>query len=319
MQPYSGDYFYWSQRGNQGDSRLTGRFDLSNVSRATLNFKTWYSIEEFWDYGYISISTDNGASWQVLTTSDMTAENPYDRAFASGYTNVSGSGETRPAPFIGFGFGDGLAVVSIVPDTPAATGGMQIGDVLFAINGEVLTQENFFAVLDQYAPGQQITLTINRNGVMQDLDITPVAHPERTVEPDAAWQDESIDLTPYTGGEVLIRFDYVTDQATSLPGWVLDDVAIPEIGFFDDMENPGAAWASEGWVRISNAVPQNYIVQLIQYGDGLNISRLLEPGAGSGGTWSLDIGPNRRAVLVISGIAPITREPALFDLRITAN
>ena len=117
--PYSGEHFYWSQRGNQGDARLTGRFDLRAVGSATLNFWTWYEIEEFWDYGYISVSTDGGGSWQVLTTPQMTAENPYDRAFTSGYTTFSGDDAIRPAPYIGFAFGQGLTIGGIQQNTPA--------------------------------------------------------------------------------------------------------------------------------------------------------------------------------------------------------
>lgn len=314
-QPHSGQYFYWSQNGNQANSRLTGRFDLSGVSSATLKFWTWYDIEALWDYGYISLSTDSGATWQVLTTPSMTSQDPYDRAFAVGLTGLSGSG-TRPAPYIGFAFSDSLLVEEVNPGTPAEAAGLQVGDVVGAINGQWVTPDNFFEVLDQYQPGQAITLSVNRGGEMLELPVTLAAHPSRTLQGDAAWIQESIDLTPYVGGEVLIRFDYVTDQATSLPGWVLDDLEIPEIGFYDSAESANAAWNSEGWARINNLLSQDYLVQLVQYGNGISVTRLLEPDGGHSGEWTIALLPSQKTVLAISGIAPVTTEPAKFDLQI---
>ena len=43
------------------------------------------------------------------------------------------------------------------------------------------------------------------------------------------WLQESVDLTPYVGGKVLVRFEYITDDAVYLDGVLIDDIAIPEI------------------------------------------------------------------------------------------
>jgi hypothetical protein len=316
--PNSGDHFYWSQQGSQGDARLTGRFDLRDVSTATLNFWTWYEIENLWDYGYISISTDNGASWQVLTTPQMTAENPYDRAFASGYTALSGGDAARPASYIGFSFAEGLTIGGIQQDTPAEAVGLLPGDTLTALDGIELTTANFFEILDRYRPGQEIMLTLQRGDEVVGLPIQLAAHPFRTIEGSTGWIEQNIDLTPFAGNEVLVRFDYVTDQATSYSGWVLDDLAIPEIGFLDNFEseNPGV-WSAEGWVRIDNLVRQGYMVQWAQIGSETSVTRLLEDG--TNGSWSLDLAAGQRGVLAISGLAPITRQPATFDLQLSVR
>jgi hypothetical protein len=316
--PHSGDYFFWSQWGNQGDSRLTGYFDLRGVPSATLNFWTWYDIEELWDYGYISVSIDDGATWQVIELPGMTAENPYDRAFATGFTGISGSGVERPAPYIGFSTSDGRTVEEVMPGTAGEVAGLQTGDILVAADGIPINTTNFFDIIDQYAPGDTLTLTVNRGGQTVDLVIPELGtHPDRMVSPTAEWVQHSVDLTPFVGNKVLVRFDYVTDQATSLPGWVIDDVTIPEIGFSDDMEQANPVWQTEGWVRINNLVPQEYFVQLIQFGNGVNVTRLLEPGGGSSGTWQVNLDPNQRTVLAISGAAPMTLQPAPFDLLVS--
>ena len=43
------------------------------------------------------------------------------------------------------------------------------------------------------------------------------------------WLQESIDLTPFAGGPVLLRFEYVTDDAVYLDGLLIDDLSIPEL------------------------------------------------------------------------------------------
>jgi hypothetical protein len=42
--------------------------DLTTVNQATLRFNTWYDLEEQWDFAYITLSTDEGATWQILSS-----------------------------------------------------------------------------------------------------------------------------------------------------------------------------------------------------------------------------------------------------------
>jgi len=63
---HSGQYVWWSNRGDDSDMTLTRPFDLSSVSEATLEFWTWYDIEEDWDYAYVEVSTDGGNRGQCL-------------------------------------------------------------------------------------------------------------------------------------------------------------------------------------------------------------------------------------------------------------
>jgi hypothetical protein len=42
--------------------------DLTAVNQATFRFNTWYDLEEQWDFAYLTISTDEGATWQVLSS-----------------------------------------------------------------------------------------------------------------------------------------------------------------------------------------------------------------------------------------------------------
>jgi len=48
------------------------------------------------------------------------------------------------------------------------------------------------------------------------------------------WQEETFDLTAYAGQKVLVSFRYLTDWSTNNPGWFIDNIEIPEIGFVND-------------------------------------------------------------------------------------
>ena len=48
------------------------------------------------------------------------------------------------------------------------------------------------------------------------------------------WINMEFDLTPYTGQEVLLSFRYMTDMAYNDTGWFIDNISIPEIGYYND-------------------------------------------------------------------------------------
>lgn len=51
---------------NEVNGQLTAVFDLHNLNTATLTFDAWYDLEEEWDFGYVSVSTDGGDNWELL-------------------------------------------------------------------------------------------------------------------------------------------------------------------------------------------------------------------------------------------------------------
>ncbi len=315
---HSGQAMYWANRSDQSNPRLTRAFDLSGLEQATLTFWTWYEMEPFWDYGYVSASTDGGHTWIPLTTSATTWEDPNNRAFAPGITGYSvGGTEMRPAPFLGITFDSTTGVVTgLLSGGGASAAGMQPGDRLLAIGGEPLDPANLVAVLNRYRPAETVPVTVRRGEQEIILNVTLGEHPERRIRPEAAWTQETIDLTPFVGGEVLIRFEYVTDQAFTRNGWLLDDIAVPEVGFFDDAELAGD-WQSEGWSRISNELPQEFLVELVT-GRPLRVERLLMPGGGQSGEWTVEVAPDNPAVIIISGMTDYTLQPATYTLRIDA-
>ncbi|MGQ9457047.1 MAG: hypothetical protein ACUVS5_02040 [Anaerolineae bacterium] len=228
--PAEGRAFWYSGRGNQRDITLTRAVDLRGVSQATLTFRTWYQIEDGWDFGYVAISTDGGETWALLRGAHMSDKNPMGNNYGWGYTGVSGGRK---------------------------------GD-----------------------------------------------------EP--RWVDERIDLTPYAGREVLLRFEYVTDDAYHAVGWALDDIAIPEIGFHEGAEAEDPAWEARGFVRCTNFVPQRFGVQLVEWAGGEIHIREMPLDAENRGSLNL-LGLGReviQAVLAISALTPITTEWGYYTYRV---
>jgi hypothetical protein len=89
-QATSGKWMWYSNLGDQSDMRLTRAFDLTDVNSATLEFNIWFDIEDFWDWGYVAISVDDGATWKTLHGLHTLNNDPLNTAYGPGYTGESG-------------------------------------------------------------------------------------------------------------------------------------------------------------------------------------------------------------------------------------
>jgi len=75
--PYSGNYEWWSGPGvSPADYELRRTVDLTGKSTAQLTFSTQYEIETGWDFGFVQVSTDSGATWTSL--SDVEGRTTYE-------------------------------------------------------------------------------------------------------------------------------------------------------------------------------------------------------------------------------------------------
>ena len=225
-QPPSGQSFWWSNRGDSIDTTLTREFDLSSISSATLRFKAWFDIEKGWDYAYVEVSEDGGATWTVVSGSQASAENPLGQSYGPGYTGTSGGSK------------------------------------------------------------------------------------------DHRWVQESIDLTPYARKKILVRFEYITDEAVNNNGLALDDVEVPELNFLDDAEQD-RGWDAHGFFRTDNLAPEDFVVQLVeQHQDGsITVNDLTLDEQQRGQTQVCCFGSDLdRVVVIVAAMAPATTEQASFQL-----
>ncbi|MFL7813613.1 MAG: hypothetical protein AB8I40_08045 [Anaerolineales bacterium] len=92
--PYEGSYAFWSNKGDHSDMRLTREFDLRDVAGpVSLQYWTWYDLEEDYDYLFLEIST-NGKDWRIIRTPSSTSENPSGNSYGWGYNGLSGGNGT---------------------------------------------------------------------------------------------------------------------------------------------------------------------------------------------------------------------------------
>lgn len=138
-----------------------------------------------------------------------------------------------------------------------------------------------------------------------------------------SWQTEHVDLSAYAGQKILLRFEMITDDAVNQPGFVIDDIAIPQLGYFDDVEaSPerwDAGWNARGFIRTDNQLPQYFIVQIIEFpiqGTPL-VKRVILDEQNAGQYHLLGLGETlQRVVVVISAQAAVTTEVAKYEYRI---
>ncbi|QBS36820.1 peptidase M6 [Thermaerobacter sp. FW80] len=85
----------WSGSGDLLDHWLVLSLDLRQASGSTLRFDHLYDIETGWDYGFVQVSTDGGATWTSLAnanTTDVVDPNAHPRVRENlpGFTGSSG-------------------------------------------------------------------------------------------------------------------------------------------------------------------------------------------------------------------------------------
>ena len=224
--PYSGRYFFSTYPADRSDMHLTREFDLTatEVETITLNFWSWYQIEEGWDYGYVTVSADDGATWEMLGNKvDFTEANPQGNNY-----------------------------------------------------GVALTGESGF-------------------------------------EDEPVWRELFVDLTPYRGEEVLLRFEYITDQAVFEAGRAIDDITIDAIGYAEDFENGDGGWVAAGWLRHANTLAQTYLLRAIYLSDEDVRVEPLELDATQTGRFDLALNSDfDQVIITVSGNTPVTKQRVAY-------
>jgi immune inhibitor A len=130
-----------------------------------------------------------------------------------------------------------------------------------------------------------------------------------------AWVNETVDLSAYAGRKIQLRFEYVTDAAVNWPGFMVDDISIPELKYSTDFEANDGGWKGEGFVRMDNLLPQEFMVQVITQGAQTTVQRLPLDQSNQG-SLDINLAGGDKAVLVVSGITPFTTEVGSFQFAI---
>ena len=132
------------------------------------------------------------------------------------------------------------------------------------------------------------------------------------------WLEDSVDLTPYRGREVLLRFEYVTDDAIHGAGLCLDNISISGASFPDAAGTDSGPWEANGFVRTFYTVPQQYLLTVIEMGPEPVVRRvaLNEEASAIVEINGSDSGFSH-AVIVVSALQEQTLEPAPFRIDVS--
>jgi putative serine protease PepD len=95
------------------------------------------------------------------------------------------NGGTRQQGFLGISLGNrtdggaGAVIGNVTPGSPAARAGVRENDIVLSINEQpVAGDEGLVAIIRDSAPGEKITLVVERDGKQVTLDATLVARPQ---------------------------------------------------------------------------------------------------------------------------------------------
>jgi immune inhibitor A len=88
--PFAGSKFYYSGTGNTIDVAMTK--SVAIPAGGQLAAKARYNIEGGWDYAYLIVSTDGGATFATVPTNLSTNDSPNGQNFGEGITGVSTAG-----------------------------------------------------------------------------------------------------------------------------------------------------------------------------------------------------------------------------------
>jgi len=132
------------------------------------------------------------------------------------------------------------------------------------------------------------------------------------------WIQETVDLSEFAGQNISLRFDYITDAAVNGEGFMLDDIAIPAIGYTDGFESGDGGWTGAGFVRIQNVLPQTFRLALITETNSGTTVDILPISADQIAQIPVQIGSNgvKDVVLVVSATTRFTRERAAYQFEI---
>ena len=121
----------------------------------------------------------------------------------------------------------------------------------------------------------------------------------------------------FAGREILLRFEYLTDDAIHDRGVCFDDLSIESIGWSDDAESD-SDWAAEGFARVSGRIPQEYLVQIIRSSNGApaTVDRMVVSADGTGEFRIDALAVSEDVTVAVSAITPGLEGAANYSLDI---
>ena len=124
------------------------------------------------------------------------------------------------------------------------------------------------------------------------------------------WLTENLDLGKYSGQQILLRFQYITDDAINGSGLCIKDFAGNGAGNWQE------GWQAEGFVLMDNLTPQQFSVQVIQVGPDIQVTAM-DLDSRNSGALTIDRPEEwERLVVAVGALAAKTRQQASYELTV---
>lgn len=92
--------------------------------------------------------------------------------------------DSDPSSNLRIGIDAGVLVLGVMPRSPAAEAGMQAGDTIFQVNGQVVEEPSEVqAVVEAAGVGQPLSIALNRGGENLELKVVPVRMEDLPTQP----------------------------------------------------------------------------------------------------------------------------------------
>jgi immune inhibitor A len=85
----NGKYAYYSRSGNDLNNSMNTSLNLTQTTSPKLTFKTWYDIEQDWDYASVQVREKATDKWSTVAGNITTTTNPYEQNPGDGITGTS--------------------------------------------------------------------------------------------------------------------------------------------------------------------------------------------------------------------------------------
>lgn len=145
--------------GNSGGALVNGQGQVVGISEAYIPPQA----------GAVSLGFAIPAGTAVEVAEELLEDGSAEHAFLG---LAPGTLTPQIAEQLGVGVEQGVAVLAVEEDGPAAAAGVRAGDILVSLDGEQLTSaEQLLASLRAFNPGDTVTAEVVREGETEQIDI----------------------------------------------------------------------------------------------------------------------------------------------------
>jgi immune inhibitor A len=194
--PHSGAYEWFGGRADLIDTALARTVDLGGKASASLSFWTWYDLEPYWDFGFVQVSTDGGATWTSLPIAGTTTSHDpsaMDAIVANlpGFTGKSGGWVQKTANLSAWAGQQVLLQFRYMTDWGTTGAGFYVDDVAVVADGATVFADDVETLDPAWAA----------DGWTRDPGYSLKAHYYM-----AEWRNSRNMDTPF-GGTSIVNFD----------------------------------------------------------------------------------------------------------------